>query len=172
MQVLGVDPGFEGALALLNADGTLAALVDIPSRPARIEGTMRPRIVSALLRDAIRAMAPGHAVVARIEPQPADGPRAAEMLRAAGQVDGVLAGLDIAVLPAEPRVWRAAMKVSVRRGTYEQRKQASRTMAFRLWPTFSSEFGHVERGADRAEAALIAAWGLRFGGLGKLARAA
>jgi hypothetical protein len=91
------------------------------------------------------------------------------MQRAAGQVDGVLAGLDIDVLRADPRLWRAAMKVSVRRGTYEQRKAASRTMAFRLWPAFASEFGHVERGADRAEAALIAAWGLRFGGLARAA---
>jgi hypothetical protein len=74
-------------------------------------------------------------------------------------VDGVLAALGIPCATVPPALWRRSMKIEPRSASYEQRREASRFAAFRAWPQHSAAFGHRERGPDRAEAALIAAWG-------------
>jgi hypothetical protein len=155
--VLGIATGGEGALALLDPEGVLLRLADMPSRLVRLEGSLCPRIATATLAALLAEWAPGRAVVEALEHHPG-GARLGEKLRAWGQVDGVLAALGIPCAFAPAALWRRAMQVEPRGASYEQRREACRFAAFRAWPPHAAAFGHPERGPGRAEAALIAAW--------------
>ncbi|CAH2606439.1 conserved protein of unknown function (plasmid) [Rhodovastum atsumiense] len=173
MMVLGVDPGCEGALALLHPDGSLAQVLDMPVVSVRVGKTTRHRIAPAELADAIRSLRPDHVVLEHVTGRPTDVPTyAGELCRAAGIVEGIVAALGLPMTPVQPQAWRKAMGVSLPPGSKPaQRKEASRQRALQLWPGQSGIFSR-KLDADRAEAALIARWGLLCAGLGAIARAA
>ncbi len=71
--------------------------------------------------------------------------------RGYGQIEGVLAALEIPVTLVTPQVWKRSLSVPAD-------KSASRARAAQLWPGLAGTFSRV-RDDGRAEAALIGLYG-------------
>lgn len=158
--ILGIDPGLDGALALLAHDGErIHLLLDMPTTT----GAQGKRTVDgALLADAIReamtaSQAEGdrrlEAIVEAVGARPGEG--AVSMFsfgRSFGTLLGVLATLGVRHRLVTPATWKRQAKLT------GQEKDAARQLALRLWPERSSDF---QRKADvgRADAALIGYFG-------------
>lgn len=173
MKILGVDPGVEGGLALLDEAGNLLGVWDMPVVDVRVGKTTRHRLALSILSDLIGSFHADHAVLEHVQGRPTDVPTyAGELCRASGHVEGIIVAKGIPLTPVQPMAWRKAMGVMLKPGsTGPQRKEASRQRALQLWPGDSELFAR-KLDADRAEAALIARWGLLCAGLGAFARAA
>ena len=166
MNILGVGPGVAGALALLRPDGSIIRVTDMPVVNIAINRQTRNRVSAALLADLLRRWAPAHAVVEAVNARPTDGARAAEMLRASGIVDGVLTALGVPLTYVQPVAWRNAMQCRGPSGETPEakrgRKEASRQRALQLWLGSAALFDR-RIDSDRAEAALVAKWGISTG---------
>ena len=180
MRICGIDPGVTGALALLDSDGSLLEVADIPTLEVQRGKTRRHRIDAVMLAALLREWAPDHAVVEALNPRPSDGANsgraahAAELMRAAGIVEGVIAALGIPSTGVQPITWRRAMLCRGPVGDTAQaragRKEASRQRAIALWPATAPKF--LKTRPDRAEACLIARWGILAAGLGAIGKVA
>lgn len=155
MMVLGVDPGVEGAWAIIK-DGHLVALNTLPTA-----GDAARRMVSApLWGDNLsyfieREGKIDRAVIERVGAMPGQGVSSMFRFgRAVGTIDGVIGAFNIPVQYVTPSVWKRHFGLS-------SDKEASRQLAIQTWP----EIAHLafRRKADhgKAEAALIALWAYR-----------
>jgi crossover junction endodeoxyribonuclease RuvC len=152
---LGIDPGNEGALALMSVAST-AGLVEVADMPCVSDGTKgRPTVNAALLADIIRRWAPTVAFLEYVGARPTDSKVGAFAFgRCKGAIEGVCGALGVPVTTLTVPTWRKAVGLPV-----GATKDMARGEAIRRWPTMASHFARV---ADdgRAEAALIALAGL------------
>jgi crossover junction endodeoxyribonuclease RuvC len=164
MRIVGIDPGTAGALALLDEAGAIIDIKDMPTFSVKVNGSNRPRVAAAQLSLLLKSWNPDHAVYEVQNPRKDDKyhpAQAAELMRAAGVVEGVIAALAIPYTPVQPAAWRKAMGCSIPTpSTYKERKAASRRRAQQLYPSHADRFV-VEDSSDLAEAVLIGMWGLR-----------
>lgn len=158
--ILGVDPGLNGAFALVVGDRV--HVWDMPAVQVKRGGKNKKEISPVLLAATLRtidlvAESAGagdqlRAYVEKVGAMPGQGVSSMFSFgRSLGLVEGALAALTIPVELVPPQTWRRAM--AVREG-----KDGSRLRATELWP---SQAGLFARAKDdgRAEAALIAAFG-------------
>ncbi len=152
MNVLGIDPGLSGALALYNENG-LMSTYEIPT----VKSTGRGREVlwselSAAIDD--QFFYADHVFLERVMSRPGEGVSSAFKF---GLVFGGLCGMIAAkLLPitlVTPKVWMKAMGVG--RGS----KEASVIRAEQLFPSFSFRGPKGGKKDGVAEAALIAKYG-------------
>lgn len=144
---MGIDPGAAGALALLNDDGELQFVRDMPV----VVILKRRRVVASAVAEILREWKPRLAIIEKVFALPASG--AFSMLTfgyAAGVLEGACAGLNIPVMQADPKVWKKAMGVTKDKGTSLQ-------AACRMWPGKQQLFAR-KMDDGRAESALIAAY--------------
>lgn len=157
--IVGCDPGISGAIALLHDDGSFADVIDMPVIELKVNGKKRNRIVAASIARAVlnwQRTGPLHGIIEAVGPMPRDGSsQAFGMGKAAGILEGVLVALDVPISLVTPAVWKRAMGLSADKGL--ARMRASQT-----WPTHADKFKRV-KDDGRAEAALIALYGLRSG---------
>jgi len=149
--VLGVDPGRKGALALIDPDGTLIDVVDMPDATGAALGTHLADFIDAHQPHTIAA-----AWVEKVGSRPGQGHVNVFTFGAGyGVILGVLGARRIRteLLPANR--WKKAMGVTAD-------KRSSRDVAARRWPTEAHRFARV-RDDGRAEAALLAEYGRRCG---------
>ena len=153
MNVLGVDPGLKGALALLAPDESLISLWDMPTLAA----TKSRRVIDTSgLLEICRQAAEDRPYRVLLE-APGLRPRQAGALtvgRNFGLLEGIFAARLERVDIVQPLKWQKAILGS-KRG-----KDAGRVMAQRLWP--EAELGK-RKTQDRSDAALIALYGVRVG---------
>lgn len=153
--ICAVDPGAKGAIAWLDENARLTALHEMPALD--IKGKLR---VNAQL---LKSLFPPRTKLVFIEEVHAVyGSGAANSFvfgQAAGLVEGVCAGLGLPIIFVKPPEWKRALKLS-------PDKNLSRQMAIRLWPEMSASFARA-KDSDKAEAALIGYYGLKFR-LGKI----
>lgn len=145
--LLGVDPGASGALAWWFPDyPELLTVQDIPT----VNGQLDP----ATLARRIDQMRPTLAIVEQVSAMPKQGVSSTFKFGAAyGMLLGTLAALKVPTQLVSPGKWKRAFGLG---GDKEQ----ARALALRLWPEcdqFSRKKDH-----GRAEAALIARYGVRF----------
>lgn len=163
--ICGVDPGSSGALALLDARGNLLDVRDMPSAEIKVSGNDRKRIVPAELALILREWAPAHVVIERVQGLPSDGgARAFAFGYAAGAVGGVVATLGYPMTFVSPQKWKKASGVT-------SDKETCRMRALELWPMHAAWFAR-KLDADRAEAALLARYGIMALRLVELGRTA
>ena len=151
---LGIDPGANGALVFLAANGDVLAIEDTPSITVKVGKTNRTRVASAALASLIRERMPVHAFVENVGAMPSQG--AASMFafgKAAGIVEGALAGLRIPVTFITPQAWKKAAGIGADKGHARRR-------AMELFPGWADLFLRA-KDDGRAEAALIAWHGLQ-----------
>jgi crossover junction endodeoxyribonuclease RuvC len=145
---LGVDPGGTGALALLDADGRLLAVEDMPVHEGVVSAPLAANIVEGW-KDALYSLT---AWVEDVHSMPKQGVSSSfKFGRAFGTIVGVLGGAMVPVEYVTPAKWKQAARLS-------KDKNASRRRAVELWPEHADLFKRV-KDDGRAEAALIARHG-------------
>jgi hypothetical protein len=151
--VAGIDPGTHGAIALLDQDGNLPEVVDMPST---VEANGRSATNAPLLAGII---ARSHARIAFCEfvgARPTDGPvQAFAFGRARGVIEGVAGALSLPIVFLTPPTWKRLSDIPAG----AENKDLARTRAIAKWPARADLFAR-KCDVDRAEAALIAAAGL------------
>lgn len=145
---LGVDPGLTGALALLDGDGALELLADLPVIRDRSLAWIDGGELQTLLLDAIRGR-PCRAAVERVAGRPGQGVSSAFTFGLGlGSVLGVLQALHIGIEFVTPGQWKGALGLG-------SDKHRSIDRARLLYP--AAEL-HLAKHDGRAEALLIAHW--------------
>lgn len=153
--IIGVDPGASGAVAILEDTGQLVQVFDMPAVEIQVGGKAKRRVAPEMLASELR-LYNVHGTVAVVEQVSARPGQGVSSMFAFGQayglVLGVLAGLWIPTKTVTPSAWKKALKLNTG-------KDAARAKAAQLWPQMASDFKRV-KDDGRAEAALIANWGL------------
>lgn len=149
--VIGVDPGKTGAIAFVDTDGHLVDVVDMPDATGAALG--------ARLADEVAAHAPHDVVAAWVEqvgPMPKQGVRSVWTFGANyGACLGTLGALRVPVRHVTPATWKKPLRLSRDKGASLQR-------AIEAWPADAHRFAR-KKDEGRAEAALIALYGIRYG---------
>lgn len=163
---IGIDPGKNGAVAVL-----------WPSREVTVyDLTGNPHDDASIFHAIIAANGMSRrnlmAYIERVSPMPSDDGGARRGMGATsafnfgkvcGQLEGALAALDLPYTLVSPVKWRNRIFDGGGKGlTRGERKEASRALALRLYPSVSHLLAR-KKDADRAEALLIARYGERFG---------
>lgn len=155
MIVLGVDPGLSGGLAVVAAEPgcapRLLAADDVPT-----SGEKAKRRVSVLAAMAlIREHSPTHAFIERAQAMPDQGSSSGFIYgRAVGALETCVEGLLIPLTVIESSAWKKA------HGLIKKGKEDSRQRALRLFPGRNHNFFARKMDHNRAEAALIAWFGI------------
>ena len=142
--VLAVDPGMQGALALLNTHDILD-VIDMP-----IAGEGAQKLVSApTIANFIRGSGATNALVEKAQSMPEQGVAGVFRYGAAyGVCIGVIGTLEIPLELVHPSVWKRSMKLTTN-------KEDSRLMAINRFPSYEHLFKR-KMDHNRAEAALLA----------------
>ncbi len=153
--ILGIDPGAHGAFAFLNKSGKVVEIVDMPTIKVKVNGKDRDRVSSALIVSLLKPYAAEIELAVLEQVGGLTGQSASAAFTfgySCGMVEGVLSALEIPVKLVTPQTWKKSFGLNKDKGL-------SRQMAIRLWPEKAELFKRVAD-ADRAEAALIAKWGI------------
>ena len=151
MNILGVDPGIRGGLAIIDIDANGAAprLVDAIDIPVAGVGA-KERVDVLAIRDWIAQHAPQHALIERAQAMPKQGASSGfKYGRAVGAIEAVMACCAIPLTIVEPSIWK---KFHTLRGGD---KEAGRQRALQLFPSAHALLAR-KKDHGRAEAALIA----------------
>jgi crossover junction endodeoxyribonuclease RuvC len=145
--ILAVDPGISGAIAFI--------FPEAPDRVATEDMPVAAGDVDAVtLASRITAMGPAIAIVERVSSMPKQGVASTFRFgRSFGTAIGVIGALKVPLVFVTPTKWKAHFRLSAD-------KEQSRAMALRLFPACAEQFQR-KRDHGRAEAALIALFGLR-----------
>jgi crossover junction endodeoxyribonuclease RuvC len=158
MMIVGIDIGAQGALALLEENGALIAVEDMPI--LRDGPNNRPTVNGALLAAIIRRWQPARAYVEFVGARPGEGAVGAFAFgRSAGCVAGVLAALSVPAALVTPQTWKRAVGIPPGR---DGAKDAARSLAIARWPAKADLFARV-KDDGRAESALIGVAGISRG---------
>jgi crossover junction endodeoxyribonuclease RuvC len=152
MRVLGADPGLDGALGLVETSLDVVLARDMPV--AKSGTGQRREIVPTLLAELIKSWRPDAAFVEKVHAMPKQGVSSVFTFGLGyGTLLGVLSALEVPLILVTPNTWKRAMGLGAD-------KSGSRAMAMRLFPRDAGLFQQV-KDDGRAEAVLIAWWGLR-----------
>lgn len=146
--VIGIDPGQSGAIAFVDSEDGIVGCVDMPV----VDGS-----VSAVLvhRELAGHGTPHLVVIENVHSMPKQGVASSfKFGRSKGVVEGVVAALRYPVEMPSPAAWKKSMGVSAD-------KETARAKALELHPIHADLFAR-KKDADRAEAVLLAEWGLRL----------
>lgn len=155
MRVLGIDPGADGAFALVCTDHLHELSVrDMPVIEFRKAGRQRREVSESGIADIVAELAPDVAWIEQVHARPGQG--VVSMFKfglALGLVRGVLAGARIPRMYVTPVEWKRAFRLGVD-------KQESRRRAIEWFPRQADQLARM-KDEGRAEAALIALFGAR-----------
>lgn len=153
--IIGVDPGAAGAIAILEDNGKLVHVFDMPSVEVISGGKAKRRVSPEMLAAELRLYADqgACAYVEQVGAMPGQGVSSMFAFgQAFGIVLGVMAGLAIPTQTVTPAKWKKDMKLN-------GGKDAARAKAAQVWPAHAGEFKRV-KDDGKAEAGLIALWGV------------
>lgn len=151
--ILGIDPGLSGALALLSPEGHVLAIEDMPTVEIVVNNKKRRTVPPAALVALLKKMAPQKAFLENVGVRPGEGAVGAFSFgRNLGQIEGVLAALQIPTTLVHPATWKRRMSIPADKG-------GARMKAMALFPDKVDLFKRV-KDDGRAESALLAYYGL------------
>ena len=152
--VLGIDLGAAGAVALLDADGHLLDVRDIPVLDDGPRA--RPTVSASGFAAIVREWRPERAVVEFVSSRPTDSPMSAFAFgMARATVMSTLEVLGVSASFITVPTWKRAVGIGAGRG----QKSTARAEATRRWPSYSEAFARA-RDDGRAECALIGLAGI------------
>lgn len=143
--IIGIDPGFSGAIAFLNKNKLI--VMDLPLRKIMDRTQINARILTITIQSCLSEIS--FAAIEDVHSMPEQG--IASTFRFgynAGILLGVLEALNIKVLRVKPAVWKGGLGL-------DADKKKSLILARKLFPHNSSDFQRF-KDDGRAEAALIA----------------
>jgi Holliday junction resolvasome RuvABC endonuclease subunit len=153
MRLLGVDPGFTGALAIYDTDLGILEVLDMPCRDLKTDATVKQEVDAEAIRQWLEQRPPiDLACVEKVASRPGQG--VATMYgfgEATGTVIGALVGMGITTIRWRPQEWQRRVKLK----GGEHVKDHSRDKAVMLFPAYAALFGR-KRDSGRSDATLIA----------------
>ena len=159
MIVLGIDPGISGGWAII--DGNEVACGDLP--------TYDKTINAYELSDIIKAHNIGMAAVERVHLMPGQGiSSGGKFMKAYGMCLGVIAAQMIPVKHPTPMKWKRDLALTPAPSHLSKpqqttwKKEQARHVASDLYPRFAHMWAR-KKDHNRAEAVLIATWGIKCG---------
>ena len=154
--VIGIDPGIAGAVALVSRDRDLIEVADMP---VLRDGSGGRASVTAPLLAALLAQWHAREVVCEfVSARPKEGAVGAFSFgRSRGVIEGACAALGLPIRFLTPPAWKRTVGVPA---GHDGAKDAARSEAIRRWPASAGLFARV-RDDGRAEAALIGLAGLK-----------
>jgi crossover junction endodeoxyribonuclease RuvC len=160
--IIGVDPGIDGAIAVLDSEhDVLVNVFDMPVVEDGPKGRRRvnPQLMKTLfLTSSPTFSQPDVAVIERVGVRPGEGAVGAFSFgRSMGVIEGVLAGIGIPVRFITPQEWKKRLRFPPKAD-----KEFSRGRAIETWPSMADLFRY-KKDSDRAEACLIALAGSKQG---------
>lgn len=156
--IIGIDPGLDGAIAILNKNGELVEVFDMPTVEVKVGKSMKRRVSPELLTQELRGKweMVDAAWVEQVASSPQMGVSSAFSFgESYGVIKGVLAALHIPCHTVLPAKWKRDLKLNAS-------KDGSRAKAIQMWPEHAGEFKRV-KDDGRAEACLIALWSVTKG---------
>jgi crossover junction endodeoxyribonuclease RuvC len=155
---IGVDPGLKGAVAIIDSDGRLVEVWDMPTVEIKVGKSTKTRISPELLAHEIGCWDGAKcAYMEAVSSSPQMGVSSAFAFgEGFGVVKGVLAAFNIPLVLVTPAKWKRDMGLN-------SSKDGSRAKAISMWPDKAGEFKRA-KDEGRAESALIGAWGYRHAG--------
>ena len=142
--IIGIDPGFTGAIAFLNRNKLL--IQDLPIRLIMKKKQIDERKFAAIIKD---APCIDYAAIEDVHSMPNQGVASTFTFGYnAGILLGVLAAHNIKILKVRPNVWKPALGL-------DRDKKKSLVLARKVFPDYQSYFKLMKHNG-RAEAALIA----------------
>ena len=144
MLILGIDPGVNGSLALFDKAEQRVTCHDMPDTTNGLQELVSglPAVAFAVLEKPYYPKVIGMKNVARIA-------------EAYGAIKTCLVWRGIPIREVRPAEWKASLNLS-------SNKAASREMAGLIFPDYAEQWARV-KDDGRAEAALIAWYGLKWG---------
>jgi crossover junction endodeoxyribonuclease RuvC len=154
--VIGIDPGAKGAVAILDHEGTLIEVWDIPTVEIKSGKTVKKRISPEMFAAELRHWQDAAACFTeKVSAMPGQGVSSMfQFGESLGIIRGIMAGMAIPTTLVTPAVWKRDMKLPIG-------KEWSRQRAAQMWPKHAREFARV-KDDGRAEAALLGLWGLTY----------
>ena len=152
MLKIGIDPGLSGALVVL-FQGTPVSSRRMPTMKMGAANRVNASALAAFIKGEMREKYKIHAYVELVSSMPGQG--VASMFsfgHSAGVIQGVLGAFEIPVTMVTPSQWKK------RAGLVGQDKDASRTLAIQMWPSWR-ELDQKGAGQAYADAAFIALYG-------------
>lgn len=154
MTILGIDPGVNGALAILDGEGELLEVFDMPALPDGAKG--RQAVNAPLLASLVFKSHARQAFCELVGPRPKEGAAGAFSFgRSRGVIEGVCGAAQVPVAMLAPPVWKRHANIP----PGAENKDLARARAIARWPAKADLFAR-KKDVDRAEAALIALAGL------------
>ena len=153
--IIGIDPGAGGAVAILEKDGTLVQVFEMPAVEVVVGGKAKRRVSPEMLAAELRLynVSGTTAIIEQVGAMPGQGVSSMFAFgEAFGLAKGVLAGMSIPFQSVTPGKWKKSLSLNAG-------KDGARAKAAALWPDMAGEFRRV-KDDGKAEAALIAHWGL------------
>ena len=153
--IIGIDIGSKGALALLDAAG---ALIEVCDMPVLLDGPKnRANVNAPLLAEIVCRWQATRAFVEYVGARPGEGAVGAFAFgRSRGVIEGVLGACGVPAAFLTPASWKRAIGIAPGK---DGAKDAGRAEAIRRWPGQAALFARV-KDDGRAEAALIAVAGI------------
>lgn len=154
---LGIDVGLDGAITVLDHNGQLVDVIDVPTVEIKVGKSMKRRIAPAALVSELELFAREDccALVESVASRPGQGVSSVFSFgQSFGLIVGVLAGLKVPTEFVTPNVWTKAMRVV-------DGKDGSRQRAMELFPSHADKFKRV-KDHNRAESCLIAVYSYKY----------
>jgi len=154
-KIIGIDVGLNGAIAMMRGE-TLTGIVDMPTVSLDRNGKTKRQISIPELIAILDEFKPEEAYCERVFAMSGQGVTSVFSFgRSLGAIEGVLAARLIKTTLVTPQTWQKAMGVS-------GGKDGARARAMELFP-WNVDYFKLKKHDGRADAALIACWGLRHG---------
>jgi len=154
MLIVGIDPGLTGALAFITDAGYLQNVWDIPTFELTRGGRKKRAIDELTLVSILTEASPAHAFLESVHSMPKQGVASVFSLGDTfGTIKGILSALGIPRTMVEPTVWKKALQVPAAKDGARYRASELLPGGAECWPLVKHD--------GRAEAALIAVYGLR-----------
>lgn len=145
MIIIGIDPGVTGAMAVIEK-GQLTGLMPMMASEGRVSGSWIALQLSSYK--------PDYVVVEDVHAMPRNGSVASFKLGYNyGVIVGVVQSLSHPLVRVSPQKWKRTYSLT------GKGKDASRFLAQELYPSHAGDF-RLKKDDGKAEAALIARWGL------------
>ena len=154
-KIIGIDVGLNGAIAMMRGE-TLTGIVDMPTVRLDRNGKTKRQISIPELIAILDEFKPEEAFIEKVFAMAGQGVTSVFSFgRSLGAIEGVIAARSIKATLITPQTWQKAMGVS---GGMD----SARARAMELFP-HNVDYFRLKKHDGRADAALIAAWGLRHG---------
>lgn len=151
--ILGIDPGFGGALAFM--DDKELIIYDMPTFDIARNGSLKKRISSHDVCRLLFQYKPKHAFVELVGTMPGQGISSAFSFGfGCGVIEGCIAAHEIPLTYVTPQKWKKYLQCP-------KDKDASRQRASQLMPQWAENWP-LKKHDGRAEASLIAYYGRKY----------